>query len=173
VQAGRLVLHRGSVDLVEMTRRVIAQLEPSSGRHQLTLSTSLPHLQAEVDSGRIEQVLVNLLTNAITHSPEGGEIKVTLQVPSGGQNALISVADHGIGIPQAEQTQLFGQFVRASNAESHGISGTGLGLYLCRELISLHGGEIWFESTEGVGSTFFLRLPLSQNAPTPDSSSST
>jgi signal transduction histidine kinase len=95
-----------------------------------------------------------------------------LQVPSGGQNALISVADHGIGIPQAEQTQVFGQFVRASNAESHGISGTGLGLYLCRELISLHGGEIWFESTEGVGSTFFLRLPLSQNTPTPDSSSS-
>ena len=173
VQAGRLVLHRGSVDLVEMTRRVIAQLEPSSGRHQLTLSTSLPHLQAEVDSGRIEQVLVNLLANAITYSPEGGEIKVTLQVTSGGQNALISVADHGIGIPQAEQTQLFGQFVRASNAESHGISGTGLGLYLCRELVSQHGGEIWFESTEGVGSTFFLRLPLSQNTPTHDSSSST
>ena len=173
VQAGRLVMHRESVDLVELTRRVIAQLEPLSGRHQLTLSTSLSHLQAEVDSGRIEQVLVNLLTNAITYSPEGGEIKVTLQVPPGGQKALISIADHGIGIPQTEQTQLFGQFVRASNAESHGIGGTGLGLYLCRELVSQHGGDIWFESTEGVGSTFFLRLPLSQNTPMPDSSSST
>ena len=97
---------------------------------------------------------------------------MTLQVSPGGQDALISVADHGIGIPQAEQNQLFGQFVRASNAESHGISGTGLGLYLCRELVSQHGGEIWFESTEGVGSTFFLRLPLSQNTSTPDSSSS-
>ncbi|MGZ3646156.1 MAG: ATP-binding protein [Ktedonobacteraceae bacterium] len=173
LQAGKLVLHRDSIDLVEMTRHVIAQMEPNSGRHQFTLSTSLSHLQAEVDTGRIEQVLVNLLTNAIKYSPEGGEIKVNLQVPPGGQTALISIQDYGIGIPQAEQTQLFGQFVRASNAESHGISGTGLGLYLCRELVSQHGGDIWFESTEGVGSTFFLRLPLSPGVPTPKSTSST
>jgi PAS domain S-box-containing protein len=173
LQAGRLILHLESIDLVEITRHIIAQMEPSSDRHQLTLSTSLPSLQAEVDKGRIEQVLVNLLTNAIKYSPDGGEIEVSLQVPPGGQTALISIRDHGIGIPQAEQAHLFGQFVRASNAESHGISGTGLGLYLCRELVSLHRGDIWFESTEGAGSTFFLRLPLSQSIPTPNSTSST
>lgn len=173
LQAGRLVLHRESVNLVEITRRILAQMGLSSDRHQLTLSTSLSQLQAEVDKGRIEQVLVNLLTNAIKYSPEGGEIKVTLQVPPGRQTALISIQDHGIGVPQAEQAQLFGRFVRASNGVTHGINGTGLGLYLCRELALQHGGDIWFESTEGVGSTFFLRLPLSPGIPKPNSSSST
>ena len=167
LQAGRLVLHRESIDLVHTIRRVLAQLGQSSNRHQLTLSTSLSHLVAHVDRGRIEQVLVNLLNNAIKYSPAGGPVEVTLQVGAGGREALISIRDRGIGIPQAEQANLFGRFVRASNGESHGISGTGLGLYLCRELVSRHGGDIWFESTEGAGSTFFLRLPLSQSATAP------
>jgi PAS domain S-box-containing protein len=172
LEAGRLVLQRESVDLMEIIQHVIAHMEPSSDRHQLTFSTSLPSLQAEVDKGRIEQVLVNLLTNAIKYSPDGGEIEVTVQVPPGGQEALISIRDQGIGIPQAEQAQVFGQFVRASNSQAQGISGTGLGLYLSRELAWQHGGDIWFVSTEGVGSTFFLRLPLSQSIPTPNSTSS-
>jgi two-component system, OmpR family, phosphate regulon sensor histidine kinase PhoR len=113
-----------------------------------------------VDRGRIEQVLVNLLTNAIKYSPEGGLIEATLQQVPGQQEALITIRDQGIGIPETEQAQLFGRFSRASNGESQGISGTGLGLYLCHELISRHGGDIWFESTEGVGSTFFLHLSL-------------
>ena len=76
------------------------------------------------------------------------------------QAALISIRDQGIGIPQAEQARIFGQFFRASNAEAILISGTGLGLYLCRELVLQHEGQIWFESREGAGSTFFVRLPL-------------
>ncbi len=163
LQTGRLVLHRQPVDLVEVMRHVVAQMEQSSEQHGLVFSTSLSHLQAQVDRGRIEQVLVNLLTNAIKYSPEGGLIEVTLQQVPGQQEALIAIRDQGIGIPQAEQAQLFGRFSRASNGESQGISGTGLGLYLCHELISRHGGDIWFESTEGVGSTFFLRLPLLQS----------
>jgi PAS domain S-box-containing protein len=173
LKAGRLVLHRGAIDLVTITRRVLAQMEQQSYRHQLTLSTSLSQLLAQADAGRIEQVLTNLLTNAIKYSPEGGPVEVTLQVAAGGQEALVSIRDHGIGIPLAEQAQLFGRFVRASNGESHGISGTGLGLYLCRELIAQHGGDIWFESTEGMGSTFFLRLPLSPGTSTPKSPVST
>jgi len=106
---------------------------------------------------------VNLLTNAIKYSPDGGSVEVALQLASEWQEALISIRDQGIGIPQAEQAQLFGRFVRASNSQAQGIGGTGLGLYLCRELVSQHGGDIWFESTEGAGSTFFLRLPLSQS----------
>ena len=167
LQAGRLVLHRESIELVHTIRRVIAQMGQSSDRHQLTLSTSLSHLQAQMDRGRIEQVLVNLLTNAIKYSPDGGEIEVALQVVPERQEALISIRDQGIGIPQAEQARLFGRFVRASNSQAQGIGGTGLGLYLCRELVSQHGGDIWFESTEGAGSTFFLRLPLSQSTSEP------
>ena len=161
------MLHHESIDLVNSIRHVIAQMGQSSDRHQLTFSTSLSHLQAQMDRGRIEQVLVNLLTNAIKYSPDGGSVEVALQLVPEWQEALISIRDQGIGIPQAEQAQLFGRFVRASNSQTQGISGTGLGLYLCRELVSQHGGDIWFESTEGAGSTFFLRLPLSQSTTAP------
>jgi PAS domain S-box-containing protein len=161
LQAGRLQLYRESIDLVEIIQHIITQMGQSSNRHELTFITSISHLHAQVDRGRIEQVLMNLLTNAIKYSPAGGKVEVTLQMEKAQQEALISIRDYGIGIPQSEQADLFGRFVRASNGQTQGISGTGLGLYLCRELISQHEGEIWFESTEGVGSTFFLRLPLS------------
>ena len=169
LQAGRLQLYRESIDLVEITRHIITQMGQSSERHELTLVTSLPQVQAQVDRGRIEQVLMNLLTNAIKYSPAGGKVEVTLQVEKGQKEALISIRDYGIGILQSEQADLFGRFVRGSNSQTQGISGTGLGLYLSRELVSQHEGDIWFESTEGVGSTFYLRLPLS----TGTSSSST
>ena len=161
LQAGRLHLYRESIDLVEITRHIISQMGRSSDRHEIKLVTSLPHVQAQVDRGRIEQVLMNLITNAIKYSPAGGKVEVTLQVEKGQQEALISIRDYGIGIPYSEQADLFGRFVRASNSQTQGINGTGLGLYLCRELISQHEGDIWFESTEGVGSTFFISLPLS------------
>ncbi len=83
------------------------------------------------------------------------------------QEALISIRDQGIGIPKEEQAHLFGRFIRATNGQAHGISGTGLGLFLCRELIEQHGGHIWFESIEGAGSTFFIRLPLLQDTSPP------
>ena len=117
-----------------------------------------------VDRGRIEQVLSNLLSNAIKYNPEGGSIAVTLGQEDGANAILLSVQDHGIGIPAREQARLFGRFVRAENALSQGIGGTGLGLYLCRELIEWHGGRIWFISTEGAGSTFFISLPLASEA---------
>jgi PAS domain S-box-containing protein len=164
LQAGRMQLYPESIDLVEIIQHIIMQMEQSSDRHELTLVTTLPHVMAQVDRGRIEQVLMNLLTNAIKYSPAGGKVEVTLREEKGQQEAVIGIRDYGIGIPQSEQAELFGRFVRASNGQSQGISGTGLGLYLCRELISHHGGDIWFESTEGVGSTFFLRLPLSTSA---------
>ena len=167
LQAGQLQLYRESIDLVEITRHIITQMGPSSDRHEITLVTSLPHVLAQMDRGQIEQVLINLLANAMKYSPAGGKVEVTLQVGTGKQEALISVRDYGIGIPQSEQADLFGRFVRASNSQTQGISGTGLGLYLCRELVSQHEGDIWFESTEGIGSTFFLRLPLSPGTSTP------
>lgn len=100
LQAGRLHLYRESIDLVEITKHIITQMRQSSDRHEIILVTSLAHINAQVDRGRIEQVLMNLLTNAIKYSPAGGKVEVTLQVEKGQEEALVSVRDYGIGIPQ-------------------------------------------------------------------------
>lgn len=134
-------------------------------RHALSFETEFPSLLAEVDRGRLEQVLANLLSNAVKYSPQGGPIAVALRQDGEPGFALLQVADQGIGIPAGQQARLFGRFVRAENARAAEIAGTGLGLYLSRELVERHGGRLWFESAEGTGSTFFLRLPLAPDAP--------
>jgi PAS domain S-box-containing protein len=160
LQAGRLALHVDPTDLVALARRVVTRLQMTTERHTLSLATSVEHLVAQVDPRRMEQVLSNLIGNAIKYSPEGGSIEVTIREEEQAHEALLCVSDHGIGIPAQQQLLVFGRFARADNARAHGIGGTGLGLYLCRELVERHGGRIWFESTEGQGSTFFVALPL-------------
>jgi two-component system, OmpR family, phosphate regulon sensor histidine kinase PhoR len=164
VQAGRLELQREPTDLVALARRVLARRQLTTERHTLTLVTALPHLVVHADPRRMEQVLSNLIGNAIKYSPEGGAIEVTIRAEHETHEALLSVRDQGIGIPQHEQAQVFGRFARAGNVQAYGIRGTGLGLYLCRELVEQHGGRIWLESTEGQGSTFFVALPLASKA---------
>ena len=160
VQAGRLELQREPTDLVALARRVLARRQLTTERHTLTLATTCSHLVLHVDPRRMEQVLVNLLGNAIKYSPEGGPIEMTIQADDAVHEARLSVRDQGMGIPQRDQEQVFERFARAANAQACGIGGTGLGLYLCRELIAQHGGRIWVESREGQGSTFFVTLPL-------------
>lgn len=160
MQAGRLDLQREPTDLVALVRRVLTRRQLTTERHTLTLVTSLPHLVLHVDPRRMEQVLVNLIGNAITYSPEGGLIEVAIRAESERHEALLSVRDQGIGIPQHDQAQVFERFARADNVQRYGIGGTGLGLYLCHELVEQHGGCIWCESAEGQGSTFCVTLPL-------------
>ncbi len=114
----------------------------------------------DVDPQRMEQVLGNLLGNAIKYSPQGGTIEIKVQENVEEHMVELSIHDHGIGIPVEQQAQIFGRFVRADNARAYGIGGTGLGLYLCRELIERQCGRIWFESAEGEGSTFSMALPV-------------
>lgn len=159
LQAGRLELYIEPVDMVALLQRVITRLQITTERHTLALHTELEHLVVEVDPRRIEQVLHNVLNNAIKYSPEGGLINVSISRDPETPSALISVKDRGIGIPTDQQAGVFGRFVRAGNARELGIGGTGLGLYLCRELVERHGGRIWFESAENQGTTFFITLP--------------
>jgi signal transduction histidine kinase len=126
-------------------------------------------LIATVDAARIEQVLTNLVTNAIKYSPDGGPIHIALSLRNdrgdrGGKQVEIQVRDHGVGIPAHQHSLIFGRFMRADNARQSGISGTGLGLYISRGLVERHGGQIWFESQEGKGATFFLTLPVAPEA---------
>ena len=164
LQAGRLTLYVEPTDLVALVQRVVTRLQMTTDRHTLTVSTVVEHLVAPVDPRRIEQVLSNLIGNAIKYSPEGGPIEISMREDVGVETAFISIRDAGIGIPAHQQTLLFGRFARADNARAYGLGGTGLGLYLCRELIERHGGRIWFESAEGQGSTFFIALPLTPYA---------
>lgn len=160
LQAGHVALHTVPADLVALTQRVVTRLQLTTERHQLAFQPASEHLVAIIDPPRMEQVLTNLLTNAIKYSPEGGVITIHIAPCQQDTQLQLSIQDHGIGIPLAQQAQIFGRFARAENARLYGIGGTGLGLYLCRELVEQHHGRIWFESSEGKGSTFFLVLPL-------------
>ncbi len=160
MQTGRLQLHLSSTDLVALTQRVATQLQMTTSLHHIVVQTSLPHLWAMVDAFRIEQVLSNLLNNAIKYSPQGGVIEVAIGEDPEAHEARFSIRDHGMGIPREQQAHIFRRFVRAENVRATGIRGTGLGLYLCRELVERHGGHIYFESEEGAGTTFFFSLPI-------------
>ncbi|HEV2656565.1 MAG TPA: ATP-binding protein [Ktedonobacteraceae bacterium] len=160
LQAGRLELHIEPVDIVAMLQRILKRQQITTEQHTLSLLTPLEHLVVQVDPRRMEQVLNNLINNAIKYSPIGGNVEVTIEEDAARQVAIVSVRDFGIGIPVEQQARVFGRFVRADNARAHGIGGTGLGLYLCRELVERHGGRIWFESQEEEGSTFHITLPL-------------
>jgi signal transduction histidine kinase/GAF domain-containing protein len=159
LQAGRLTLHPEPIDLVALAQRTVKRYQMTTEQHRLSIVTSLEHLVVPVDPGRLEQVLGNLLNNAIKYSPQGGPIAVTIREEVETGEALLCVRDEGIGIPADQQARIFGRFERAGNAQTSQISGTGLGLYLCRAVVEQNGGRIWFESAEGQGSTFFIALP--------------
>ena len=160
LQAGRLSLTRKPTDLVALTQNMMTQRQMTTRQHLLTLNTANSSLVVEIDRARIEQVITNLLSNAIKYSPQGGPIELSLHEEVESHTAFLSIRDHGMGIPVEQQARIFGRFVRAENARTSEITGTGLGLYLSRELVERHGGRLWFESIEGEGSTFFMSLPL-------------
>lgn len=160
LQAGRLVLQRAPGNLVTLAQRVVEQMQRTTTQHPITVRLTHPVLVADIDTRRTEQVLTNLIGNAIKYSPQGGPLTVAVGKDAATHTAQISVQDRGIGIPGHQQAQIFGRFIRADNAQAWGISGTGLGLYLCRELVEEQGGRIWFESKEGAGTTFFVTFPL-------------
>lgn len=160
IQADRLALHLVPLDLVVHVRRCLNRLQLTTSQHTLSLDVQDEPVLLAADGLRLEQVLGNLVGNAIKYSPEGGAIEVTVRADVTTEMAEVHIRDHGIGIPAVDQVRLFQRFARAHNAYNHQIPGSGLGLYVCRALVERHGGQIWFESKEGQGTTFFLTLPL-------------
>ena len=138
LEAGKLTLERQSTDLAVDVEQVVAGARARCDRH--TISVSGPaSLEAQVDPLRVEQVLTNLLDNAVKYSPDGGVVEVSLR-RLGGTAAELSVRDRGLGIPPEKRDQIFERFYQA-HANGHR-SGLGLGLYISREIVELHGGEI-------------------------------
>ncbi len=151
------------VDLVAVIRRIIDQQAAITPTHPLSFQTTLTSLIGTFDETRIEQVLNNLIGNAFKYSDSGKPVTVSLERrtgDTGSDEALIAVRDEGYGIPAEQQPNVFQRFYRVRSAETSAIKGTGLGLYISREIVIRFGGEMWFESTLGVGSTFYVALPI-------------
>lgn len=127
-----------------------------------TIDVSIPTVLPKVagDAARTRQVLTNLIDNAIKYSPQGGHIE--LAVEADGDSARFTVRDDGLGIPLGEQKRIFEKFYRLDPDHRRGIGGSGLGLYICRELIRSMNGRIWVESDAGKGATFTFELPLAE-----------
>jgi len=155
LEDGRAVLDRTPADLREVVEAV-RERHAANGRGVGVRSPSQP-LTSSIDRPRMEQVLDNLVENALKYGGSGGapEIVATEE----GEYARIMVVDHGIGIPQAEGERVFERFYRASNAHDVTDTGLGLGLYICRRIVDEHGGRIRYEPTPGGGSTFVIDLP--------------
>lgn len=158
IQQGRLALRPRRVDLSEMALAVVERFEIASDRrvtHALILDAPEP-VEGVWDPSGIDQVLTNLVSNALKYSPDGGN--VTVRVAGDGDGAVLSVTDAGIGITPEQQDELFKPFARGSTL-AHGISGTGLGLYITKRVVEQHGGTIAIESIPGIRTTFTVCLP--------------
>jgi PAS domain S-box-containing protein len=132
-----------------------------------TIGVSIPAVLPRVagDAARARQVLTNLVDNAIKYSPQGGHIE--LGVEADGEHARFTVRDEGLGIPLGEQRRIFEKFYRLDPDHRRGIGGSGLGLYICRELVRSMNGRIWVESDPGQGATFTFELPVAEPAGVP------
>jgi len=155
-----MILERRPTDLVAMARQVAADHQQATDQHRIKVEAS-DDLTGEWDAERIERVLQNLLVNAVKYSPDGGDVTISLSrlEDERGAWAIVSVRDHGIGIPPADLPHIFDRFHRAGNVVGR-IAGTGIGLAGAQQIVQQHGGEITVESREGDGATFTVRLPL-------------
>jgi PAS domain S-box-containing protein len=158
IETGQLSIERGLVDLNSLARRLVEETQPTTDRHTITFSGASQPIMLLGDELRLEQVVQNLIQNAIKYSPSGGTVAVLVERQ--GANAYVRVSDQGIGIPAAALPQLFRRFYRAPNADSQHISGMGIGLYVVKEIVELHGGAVEVASQERQGSTFTISLPL-------------
>jgi signal transduction histidine kinase len=158
IELGQFQLECQPMDLCRLAQRVVAELETTSERHTISLHRVEEALIVVGDEQRLEEVLQNLLQNAIKYSPHGGSVTIRIQQQEG--QAAIAVSDEGIGIPADAHPHLFEPFYRASNTSAHLIMGTGIGLYIVKEIVTRHGGVVDVRSTEGRGSTFTIQLPL-------------
>jgi signal transduction histidine kinase len=154
--ASRMQLNRDDTDLVKMMKTLVADFAVRHATHEFSVHVPQARLLALVDPMRLEQVMANLLDNAVRYSPVGGPIDVTVE--RGPQESIVlSVRDWGLGIPEEHRTQIFERFHRAHELASR--SGMGLGLHISREIVLLHGGEITAAFPPDGGSHFTVRLP--------------
>jgi len=158
LESGRMTLTLASVNLNEVIAEVADLTRPNAPHHPITLrlDEALPNLSGDRD--RLTQVVTNLLSNAIKYSPDGGEVVVTSRRDGG--SAHVAVRDRGIGIPADSLEKVFERYARLESKATRNVQGTGLGLPIVRQIVEMHGGRAWAESTLGEGSTVQFSIPL-------------
>jgi signal transduction histidine kinase len=161
LDSGQLTVKIERCDPIEIARQKVESARthvPENVELSFDAPGRLPPVAA--DPSQLGQVLSNLLDNAVKYSPEGGAISVELS--SADRHVRFAVSDRGLGVPAAERERIFEKFYRLDPGMSRGIGGTGLGLYICRELVRRVGGRIWVEQGQGAGSRFVVEIPREQ-----------
>lgn len=160
LQTGKFMVDRRAIDLAKVTGQEVESLKTTASARDLKLKYRKPsHFPIlYIDEGKIRQVIMNFIDNAIYYSSEFSTITIELGVEDG--NAILKVHNDGIGVPESEQAHLFTKFFRATNARKQRPDGTGVGLFLAKKVITSHGGSMVFESVPNEGTTFGFRLPI-------------
>jgi PAS domain S-box-containing protein len=158
MESGRMTLHRQATDLNSVIRDVVERMRPNAPGHTLALDLDPALPIFEGDQDKLVQVLTNLLHNAVKYSPDGGEVLVASR--GEGPLAHVAVHDQGLGIPADALETIFERYARIESAANRHIQGTGLGLPIVRQIVEMHGGRVWAESTLGTGSVFHITIPL-------------
>jgi PAS domain S-box-containing protein len=159
LDTGDLQVELGRIDVASVVSEVVETVEGDEHRFEIDLPEE--PLAAEADPDKVRQVFNILVENALRYSPQGG--KVTVGARRNADRVEVRVVDEGMGIPAAERDWIFRKFYRAESAARDGAAGTGLGLFIAKELVTAMGGRIWVDSTEGEGSSFAFELPVARD----------
>jgi signal transduction histidine kinase len=160
LDAGDLQVELGRIDVASVVSEVVGTVEGAKD-HSFEIDLPDEPLAAEADPEKVRQVFNILVENALRYSPQGG--KVIVGARRNADRVEVRVVDEGMGIPAAEREWIFRKFYRAESAARDGAAGTGLGLFIAKELVNAMGGRIWVDSTEGEGSSFAFELPVARD----------
>ncbi len=159
IDSHKMKLHREMMPLGESVREVIRRLAPMAAKRRQEIEVGI-HDECEMfaDPLKLQQVIYNIVENAIKYTPDGGKVRVTLM--RDGRDAVLKIADNGVGIPKADLPHIFERFYRVDKARTRETGGTGLGLSIVQQIVRLHGGNIDVQSEPGKGTTFTIELPV-------------
>lgn len=158
MKSGRMTLHHEQVDLNAILEAAAERTRSTTQQHTITVQMAEKLPLVSGDSDKLMQVVANLLSNAVKYSPVGGQIVLGSEIEE--QQVHVYIQDHGIGIPHEALEQIFTPYNRVESSSTRYIKGTGLGLPIVRQIVQMHGGRVWAESTPGQGSVFHFTLPL-------------
>lgn len=161
LESGTMSLNKLKVNIPKEVQKIAKRLTELTKSHKVEISFPPNFPTVFADPVKIEEVLTNLLENAIKFSPKGK--KITIKGKTSGGDVVVTIIDEGIGIPTNEQERIFEHFYRVDDASVKATQGIGLGLYICKATIKAHGGRMWVESEPGKGSSFSFTLPISED----------